>query len=391
MDTWSKRIMLIVTGFFWFSMYTYVPTLGPYAKQLGASYDMVGLIIGSYGFTQLILRIPMGVISDAWGSRKTFVIGGILVASLSGMGMWLVPTVGALLLFRALAGVAASTWVDYTVLYASYFPGSEAPKAIGFINAVNNLGQVAAMLAGGYVAQTMGMEAPFILSAVFGGIGIVLSLFVQDKRLKPKPVNTLVLQEALHDENLLRLSALAVILQIVTYVTVFGFLPMAALGLGASSFELGLLTTITMVPSIFSSAMSGSFFRKHFGERATLVAGMFIMSASCAVIPFISSLEWLYFSQALGGFGRGLVFPLLMGLSIKNFATDKRSTAMGVFQAIYGLGMFGGPVLAGVLSSNFGLAAGFLVTGIIGLTGTGLAGWRRYLPLTNESTRSTVN
>lgn len=391
MDTWSKRIMLIVTGFFWFSMYTYVPTLGPYAKQLGASYDMVGLIIGSYGFTQLILRIPMGVISDAWGSRKTFVIGGILVASLSGMGMWLVPTVGALLLFRALAGVAASTWVDYTVLYASYFPGSEAPKAIGFINAVNNLGQVTAMLAGGYVAQTMGMEAPFILSAVFGGIGIILSLFVQDKRLKPKPVNTLVLQEALHDENLLRLSALAVILQIVTYVTVFGFLPMAALGLGASSFELGLLTTITMVPSIFSSAMSGSFFRKHFGERATLVAGMFIMSASCAVIPFISSLEWLYFSQALGGFGRGLVFPLLMGLSIKNFATDKRSTAMGVFQAIYGLGMFGGPVLAGVLSSNFGLAAGFLVTGIIGLTGTCLAGWQWYLPLTSENTRSTVN
>ncbi|WP_312518341.1 MFS transporter [Anaerospora sp.] len=391
MDTWSKRIMLIVTGFFWFSMYTYVPTLGPYAKQLGASYDMVGLIIGSYGFTQLILRIPMGVISDAWGSRKTFVIGGILVAALSGMGMWLVPTVGALLLFRALAGAAASTWVDYTVLYASYFPGSEAPKAIGFINAVNNLGQVAAMLAGGYVAQSMGMEAPFILSAVFGGIGIILSLFVQDKRLKPKKVNTLVLQEALHDKNLLRLSALAVILQIVTYVTVFGFLPMAALVLGASSFELGLLTTITMVPSIFSSAMSGSFFRKHFGERATLVAGMFIMSATCAVIPFISSLELLYFSQALGGFGRGLVFPLLMGLSIKNFATDKRSTAMGVFQAIYGLGMFGGPVLAGVLSSNFGLAAGFLVTGIIGLTGTCLAGWRWYLPLTNENTSNTVN
>lgn len=392
MDAWAKRIMLIVTGLFWFSMYTYVPTLGPYAKQLGASYDMVGVIIGSYGFMQLLLRIPMGVVSDAWGSRKTFVVGGILIAALSGLGMWLVPTVGALLVFRALAGVAASTWVDYTVLYASYFSGSEAPKAIGFINAVNNLGQVTAMLAGGYVAQTMGMEAPFILSAGFGAIGIVLSLFVQDRRFPPKPVNTTVLQEALHNENLLRLAALAVILQIVTYVTVFGFLPMAAQELGAGSFELGLLTTLTMVPSIFSSAMSGSFFSKRLGERSTLVAGLFIMSASCIVIPFISSMDWLYISQALGGFGRGLVFPLLMGLSIKNFAADKRSTAMGVFQAVYGLGMFGGPVFAGILNSSFGLAAGFLVTGVIGLVGTLLAGWQRYLPLTGKNcSPKTVN
>jgi MFS family permease len=387
MDTWSKRILIVVTGFFWFSMYTYVPTLAPYAKQLGASYDMVGLIIGSYGFTQLILRIPMGVVSDAWGSRKMFVIGGIVIASLSGLGMWLLPAVGALLLFRALAGVAASTWVDYTVLYASYFPGNEAPKAIGFINAVTNLGQVAAMLAGGYVSQQMGMTAPFVLSAVFGGMGIILSLFVKEKRMPPKPVNTASLSEALRNDNLLRLSALAVILQIVTYVTVFGFLPMAAQALGANNFELGLLTTITMVPSIFSSAMSGSFFSKRFGERPTLVAGLFIMSVSCIVIPLTTSLSWLYFSQALGGFGRGLVLPLLMGLSIKNFPADKRSTAMGVFQAIYGLGMFGGPVLAGILSSTFGLAAGFWFTGIIGLVGTGLANWRLYLPLgeTNSS------
>ena len=98
-------------------------------------------------------------------------------------------------------------------------------------------------------------------------------------------------------------------------------------------------------------------------------------------IPFLASFSWLYFSQAVGGFGRGLVMPLLMGLSIKHFAGDKRSTAMGVFQALYGLGMFGGPVIAGILSSSFGLSTGFVFTGIIGLFGAVLAGWRRYLPL----------
>jgi MFS family permease len=342
---------------------------------------MVGMIIGSYGLTQLLLRIPIGVFSDAWGIRKLFIIGGITLAAISSFGMWLLPTAGALLLFRGLAGVAASTWVDYTVLYASYFSSHEAPKAIGFISAVNNLGQVAAMLAGGYLAQTIGLTSPFLLGALAGGAGIILSLFVREAEAAPKPVNMKALFEVLQDCNLLRLSGLGIVLQVITFVTVFGFLPLAAQQLGANNFELGLLTTITMVPSIFSAAMSGSYFSKRFGERPTLVIGLIILSLSCMVIPLITSLSLLYLSQAIGGFARGLVLPLLMGLSIKLFPDDKRSTAMGIFQAIYGLGMFGGPVLAGALSSTYNLAMGFWVTGMIGLAGAGLAGWRKYLSL----------
>ena len=145
--------------------------------------------------------------------------------------------------------------------------------------------------------------------------------------------------------------------------------------------ELGLLTTVAIVPSIVSSALSGSFFSVHFGERRTLVLGLSTMALSSMAIPFVTTLPGLYVSQAIGGFGKGLVFPLLMGLCIKNFAADKRSTAMGVFQAAYGLGMFGGPVLAGLINSLFGLHAGFAVTGLIGLVGAALAGWPRYLPL----------
>ncbi|MDR3562585.1 MAG: MFS transporter [Negativicutes bacterium] len=381
MNSWSKRIMILVTGFYWFSMYTYVPTLAPYAQSLGASYDMVGFILGSYGFTQVLLRLPVGVFSDAWGRRKLFVIGGIALAVCSSLGMWLVPAVGALLLLRASAGVAAAAWVDYTVLYASYFQPKEAPKAIGFINAVCSLGQVAAMLAGGYVAERFGLTSPFILGAAGGLIGVALSFSVREEPSAPKPVDTAVMFDVLRDDNLLRLSGLGVILQVVTYVTIFGFSPVAAQAIGAGGFELGLLTVAAIVPSIFASALSGTLFCRRYGERSTLVGGFITMAASCLVIPFIDNLSWFYLSQAVGGFGRGLIMPLLMGLSIKNFPDEKRSTAMGIFQAIYGIGMCGGPVLAGLLSSSFGLAWGFWVTGIVGFAGAGLASWGRYLPL----------
>ncbi|MDR3588276.1 MAG: MFS transporter [Negativicutes bacterium] len=388
MNNWSKAILNAVTGLYWFSMYTYVPTLGPYAQSLGASYDIIGLIIGSYGFVQLFLRIPIGVLSDAWGSRKLFVVGGVAVAMLSGLGMWLVPAVGALLLFRSLAGGAAAAWVDYTVLYASYFPAREAPKAIGFINAVCSLGQVAAMLAGGYVAERIGLTAPFVLGAAGGAVGVVLSLWVREERARPKPVNTAAIVEVLRDDNLLRLSGLGIIMQVQTYVTVFGFSPVAAQALGAGGFELGLLTIAAIMPSIFSAALSGTYFRRYFGDRGTLVLGFVTMAVSCLAIPFIDNLPWFYISQAVGGFGRGLTLPLLMGLSIKNFPDEKRSTAMGIFQALYGFGMFVGPVVAGVLSSNFGLAWGFWVTGAAGVAGAALTAWPRYLPLAGAARKT---
>ena len=72
-------------------------------------------------------------------------------------------------------------------------------------------------------------------------------------------------------------------------------------------------------------------------------------------------------TQAIAGFGRGLSFTLLMGMSIKHMPADKRATAMGFFQAIYGLGMFIGPVLMGIIGDYFSLNEGFIVLGVLGL------------------------
>jgi len=92
-------------------------------------------------------------------------------------------------------------------------------------------------------------------------------------------------------------------------------------------------------------------------------------AASCIVIPFIKYLNIFYISQIVGGIGRGLVLSLLMGLSIKTIEHKKRATAMGFFQAIYGLGMFIGPVIVGFLSDTIGLEWGFWTIGILGIVG----------------------
>ena len=41
---------------------------------------MVGLVVGSYGLIQMLLRIPLGIWSDRIGKRKVFITIGVLLA-----------------------------------------------------------------------------------------------------------------------------------------------------------------------------------------------------------------------------------------------------------------------------------------------------------------------
>jgi len=363
-------LFLLVTSLYWFSMYAYIPTFSPYIKSLGVSNSVLGIIIGSYGFTQMLIRIPLGIISDRLNKRKVFVIAGILLGILSSGGLYLFDNPYLVLLFRSMAGAAAAAWVTFAVLFSSYYKEDETPKSIGVINAFTKLGQVIAMLAGGVIAQRYGQQYPFLLAALGGLLGLFLSFGIEEKQsINHKPIQVKEMLKVARNHSLLTVSFLAILFQLIVFATTFGFIPVVAANLGASSLHLGLITVITTVPAILSSYLSGSFFTPRYGERNTIVAGFVIIALSCIVVPFINGLSILYLSQIMNGFGQGIVFPILMGLSIKNVVHNKRGTAMGFFQAIYGLGMFIGPVLLGVISDLAGINIGFWIIGMIGFIG----------------------
>ena len=355
---------------YWFSMYTYVPILPLYAASLGASYKMVGLVIGVYGITQLLLRIPQGILSDRWRKRKLFVLLAMATSCVSALGMWLVPDVTALLFFRGLSGVAATAWVVMAVLFSSYFSESEAPRAYGILNSLGFCGQMAGMFAGGLVAEWHGWGATFALAAVGAALGFVLSLRM--KETTPDGSAPLRLAEApriARNGNLLKAAAMASLAQLIAYGGLFGFVPVAAKQLGASNFELGLLPTLSSAPSIVASVLAGGWFVRRLGLRRSICLGFLLMGSATAVIPALDSLLQLYVSQMIGGFGRGLVFPLLMSFSVATMAPGAKATAMGVFQSLYALGMFAGPVVVGVMADTAGLGAGFWLCGVAGLLG----------------------
>jgi len=369
-----QGLFCAVTILYWFSLYTYVPILPVYASSLGASYKLIGLVVGSYGVTQLLLRIPQGVLSDRLRKRKIFVVAAMAVSAISALGMFLFPEVMALLVFRGLSGVAATVWVIMVVLFASYFSPAEAPKAYGIMNSVSFTGQVAGMFVGGLVAEAWGWPSTFLLAAAVAALGLLFSMFVQENTPKAgTPLRLAQVPAIIRNFHVLLASVMAILVQLLVYGTVFGFVPMAARNLGATNFELGLLTTLSTLPSIAASMLSGTWFMRRLGRQRTLCAGFLLLAGSAATVPFLDSMIQLYGAQLFGGFGRGLVFPLLMSLSVKSVGEETKATAMGVFQSLYAFGMFAGPVMVGFVGDMAGLNAGFWLCGLAGLAGVGIA------------------
>jgi MFS family permease len=356
-----------VTLLFWMSMYTSVPIIAPYVESLGGSHQLAGWIVGMYGISQMLLRIPVGVMSDRFHKRKLFITFGLLFTGLSGLGLWVTNDFLWIILLRALAGAAAATWVDFTVLFTSYYKHEESTKAIGTISFYNSLGQMLGILMAGWTADAMGWEASFLLGAIIGVIGLIGSLFlVEHVELEAPKITIRGIANVASDRVLLIVSLIAILSQILTFATVFGFTPVYATELGAGKWEMGLLTFVSNIPVALASLYGGRRWAAKFGEKRVVVSGFILMGICTVTIPFTHQLWLLMITQAIAGFGRGLSFPVLMALSIKHMPSDKRATAMGFFQAIYGLGMFIGPVLMGIIGDWFNLRQGFFVLGVIG-------------------------
>ena len=362
------RIFGILTGVFWFSQFVFVPYMTPYVALLGASNLLIGIMVGSFGLSQILVRIPLGIISDKMNNRKLFIIAGCAVGAVSAIGLWISTDIFIIILMRFLTGVSASTWVCFTVLYASYFPPGESVKVLGILTGYNYVGQTAGYIVAAVIATRFGMTSTFIISLAGFFIAMIMSFFVKETKVA-QALQHYSLRDFFvvsKDRWVLKITIMCGIFEILVFATCFGFTPQLATQLGANEMELAGVPLIFTITSIPTSMICGSL-GKRFGNQNILTISSLIFALSCLLQPFCANMFVLYILLAIGGFARGFYFPVLLGLSIKNAPYEKQAIVMGYFQAVYSIGIMAGPIIAGAVSQVSSLTVMFIVIGIIGL------------------------
>jgi MFS family permease len=92
-----------------------------------------------------------------------------------------------------------------------------------------------------------------------------------------------------------------------------------------------------------------------------------LIALTSLALPFVSNLFLLYVNQIVHGIGRGIAYSILMGFVLRLVSSDERATAMGIFQSIYSIGIFTGPIVGGWVGSFWGVDGIFIVSGVITL------------------------
>lgn len=366
----SILLSYLCTMLFWGAVYIYMPILSSYAKFVSGSLQAAGLVMGAYGLSQIILRIPLGVWSDRTRRRKPFILLGFLFDGLANLGLILSGSTWMLFLSVFTSGIAASMWVPFTVLYSSYFPLGRIARSMSLIMFFSRLAQICANYTGGKIADAWGWTIPFYVGLGLSLFGLLLATRISEVR--PEKSSDLTLQKVLRvgrNRMLLTASFLCILMQFSNFAIAYGFSPIFAQQLGASKSDLGVLLFWYLLPSLASTLLSGTLIRRYLADRWILTVGFLLTSGAVFSIPLTDHLSTLFMVQAINGTGVGLVFPLLMGLSIQSIPREQQATAMGFFQSLYAVGMSLGPILSGVFAQEIGLTSVFILNGAMALIG----------------------
>jgi len=356
-------ISYIFVAIYWFSFYSYGSTLPTHAYNIGANDAMIGLIVGSYGFAQMIFRIPVGLLSDRYNKKKLFIGIGIILSTISALGLGFSKTPELLLLFRTISGIAVASWVVFLGYFTNTLKENDLHKITGRLSAFGKSGRMIAIILGSLIAFLINGYWSFFIGGIMGFIGILVWIKMP-KDLPQKNENKIRIKElfgVIKNKDLLISSFLTALFQFAVFATVYSFIPIYAKTLGLNDFLIGILTAVFTLTGIISALLSSIYFKKHLGVRNTVIIAFFISGIIYLSMPHITSIVLLFIAQLFSGFFMGLVLPMLMAQSLKTIEDNKVSTAMGFFQAIYGLGMFFGPYVVGIVIEKSTIKSGFLL------------------------------
>ena len=339
-------LFLAVVTLFWFAQYIFVPFLTPHLNAMGLAASVTGVIIGAYGFSQLVLRIPVSVSEDCLGRHRLYMGLGLLAVVAASTLPILFESPAAYLISRTMAGVGASTWVSFTVAFTGGYP--DVKERMGRLVACNNLGILISYLVGGSLYEWLGMKPLFGISACVSLIALlILPLCQKGGSTGTHPFRMQELWTVLKNKHLLLCSLMCALMQLINFATAMSFVSTYAQQRGASGFVLSLVSIAFYVAGTAASAVYGRGAFRRMSDRAFLAMGFGTFALYCLALPLCRSVWMILLAQLLGGMSRTLLYTQTMALCTATAAPEHKTTAVGVFQSIYSLGMTVGPVVMG--------------------------------------------
>ena len=343
-----------VVFLYWIGLYLYVPTLPTYVEMKTRNLAMVGVILSMYGLWQALIRLPLGIVSDWVGRRKPFVLGGLGLVALGAWLMGVSDGAMGLLIGRAITGLSAGTWVLLIVLFSGLFPSEESVRASSMLTLIGSVGRLLATGVTGTLNELGGYSLAFFLAAGSAVLAILVMIPTREQELERKSPSFKELGRLFTRRDIMLPSLISTLCQYLNWTATFSFIPLLAEKLGATGIILSALLSMNI--GVFTVGnLAATTLSNRVGARRLVFVGVTLLACGAVIAALAPNLIVIFVAQFLIGLAQGATYPVLMGLSIRHVDDAKRSTAMGLHQSVYAIGMFAGPAVSGVVADAIGI------------------------------------
>ena len=373
----TRDFILLCLGTFLFagSMFLLFAVLPVFVvEELHGADSQVGLIMGAFAVSALLVRPMTGRLVDQW-SRKTLLSIGALIYCLAPALYTQAESVPVMLGLRFFHGLGIAAYTTAAgVIVADLAPSSRRGEGMGYYGMSLNLAMTIGPALGVMLIGSIGYDSLFWLCAALGLGSLVLSQMIREPARAPSPHQAGSQPHKWVSRAALFPGFIAVCMT-VTFGAVVSFLPLfvKAADLGNPGLYFSVYSIVVVVSRPFAGRLSD-----RFGRAAVIVPGMVCLTVAMTTLAFSLSLFGLLIAAALQGLGFGGVQPSIMALVVDRSPPHERGAALATLMGAFDVGVGLSSIVLGAVLEYTDFTVMFLCAGGVALIGAlGAAGGTR--------------
>ena len=319
-----------------------IPTIPIYLSKFQSKESEIGILVGIFSVSSLILRPFVGKALLTIPERL-FMVCGTLIYVTSSFAYIFASPFWPLFWLRIFHGVGLALFSTASFTFiANITPPAQRGQSISYFSLSMNLSWALGPFFGMLLINHFGFRVMFFVCA-----GLSLASLWMATKLSKQTIpmeNQSPMSDSYLSRAALPFSFVAFLLSVI-WGTLAAFFPLYALGHGVSN------------PGIFFIFLAGTtflgraFFAKmadKYGKKQIIMPCLAIVIISITIIPLSKTLAMFVLSAVLLGTGWALLYPALLTYAVDN-AGSAQGPAMGTFTAFSDLGGGLGPMIMGII------------------------------------------
>ena len=359
------RVQLSTFAYFT-SVGALLPTLPRYVEgPLGGGSVAVGVVVGMFALSAVLLRPVAGRLGDRRGRRLLIVAGAALVA-VSVAAYAAAANLSTLLVLRLVSGIGeAAFYTGAASVINDLAPNERRGEALSYFSLALFAGLAVGPVIAEYALAEAGYTSAWLVSAVAAAIAAVLGLRVPDTRPEGAEAPETSATRIVHPAGLLPGTVLAA--NVWGLATFTSFVPLYALQLGMK--QSGIVFATQSVILILMRSL-GARIPDRIGVTRAAPLALAGTALGLAVIGLWVHPVGLFVGTAIFAVGHALAFPALMTMAVSSAPVSERGAVVGTFTAFFDLAFGLGAVSAGAVAALLGYEGAFISAALV--AGAGL-------------------